>query len=636
MGKRIQRVDIDKMATKLLELGYQEENIHTEVQIDCTGVLWDYPDATVEMSVQAPNGEKYPVVPELANNVVIWDVTDSDLVYPGSGKIQLTLKNGNEVIKSASCSTRIMESITATGSAPTPLENWMQQAEETAHQIALTAKDEVIEQIQDAADEARKSIPADYTQLSDDVTGLKSAIDDIFDKETVPASIDEITGIVKRAGFSGGAQTSGRIGIKLTQNSNYDSYYIITNKPVAVAFNNPTVAYLAVCVVENYTGIETDPSNNLYLCGDNPQRYRKSDGTLPTLNNPLNVPAGAAISFSITAGKTATVYGLEEKNAVKEEFANTIGEIIGAVRPTIKYLSTVDTDIGSRGKEQLSIFLPTHNGFIKYAFVRCEYDSYNANNWRIDKCYACDNAKNVLYPITASGEWEMAIKINGAPDFIGGNAHGDEVLTAFNVFIDGVLIADVSTITEQQFDVVKIIETSLLYNPNDGATLSTRGQYTPIGTHGREYAITRDGIKLKQEVTFDTALTLAASYMTMLPIIRGNDTVSALQITDHYYGDNNYTVYDVSVGESGSPGYGWKYDVEQATIWGNDSGINATVKMLKQPMIDNIGARRFQVQDTLNAYNKLYWSVCGVGGNNYDVSQNERFVTESLYMINRR
>lgn len=471
---------------------------------------------------------------------------------------------------------------------------------------------------------------------AEEVADLKSAIDDIFDKETVPASIDEITGIVKRAGYSGGAQTSGRIGIKLTQNSNYDSYYIITNKPVAVAFNNPTVAYLAVCVAENYTGIETDPSNNLYLRGDNPQRYRKSDGTLPTLNNPLNVPAGAAISFSITAGKTETVYGLEEKNAVKEEFANTIGEIIGAVRPTIKYLSTVDTDIGSRGKEQLSIFLPTHNGYIKYAFVRCEYDSYNANNWRIDKCYACDNAKNVLHPITASGEWEMAIKINGAPDFIGGNAHGDEVLTAFNVFIDGVLIADVSTIIEQPFDVVKIIETTLLYNPNDGATLSTREEYTPIGTHGREYTITKDGIRLKQEVTFDTALTLSASYMTMLPIIRGNDTVSALQITDHYYADNNYTVYDVSVGESGSPGYGWKYDVEQAMIWGNDSGINATVKMLKQPMINNIGARRFQVQDTINAYNKLYWSVCGVGGNNYDVSPNERFVTESVYTINRR
>lgn len=199
MGKRIQRVDIDKMATKLLELGYQEENIHTEVQIDCTGVLWDYPDATVEMSVQAPNGEKYPVVPELANNVVIWDVTDSDLVYPGSGKIQLTLKNGDEVIKSATCSTRIMESITATGSAPTPLENWMQQAEETAHQIALTAKDEVIEQIQDAAEEARESIPADYTQLSDDVTGLKSAL---FDTSTeyVDSTLWEVGGVARATG----------------------------------------------------------------------------------------------------------------------------------------------------------------------------------------------------------------------------------------------------------------------------------------------------------------------------------------------------------------------------------------------------------------------------------------------------
>lgn len=179
MSKKIQRVEIDKMNTKLLELGYQDENIHTQVQIDCSSVLWDYPDATAEISVQPPSGDKYPVMPELVDNVVYWDVTNSDLVYPGSGKIQVTLKNGEEVIKSASCATRIMESITTTGPAPTPLENWMERAEETAHQIALTAKDEVIEQIQDAAEEARESIPADYTQLSDDVTGLKSAFEQL-------------------------------------------------------------------------------------------------------------------------------------------------------------------------------------------------------------------------------------------------------------------------------------------------------------------------------------------------------------------------------------------------------------------------------------------------------------------------
>ena len=147
----------------------------------------------------------------------------------------------------------------------------------------------------------------------EETTALKEDFNDIFDKEAVPASIDEITGIVKRTGFTGGAQTSGKVGIKLTVNSNYDSYYIVTNKPIAIAFNNPTVAYLAMCVAENYTGIETDSANNLYLRGDNPQRYRKSDGTLPTLDDPLTVPAGAVISFSMKAGAMETVYGFEEK-----------------------------------------------------------------------------------------------------------------------------------------------------------------------------------------------------------------------------------------------------------------------------------------------------------------------------------
>jgi len=188
MGKRIQKLMLKDLAKKTLYLGYASENIHTQIVIDCSEVFWDYPNATYSMNIQPPRGDKYPAA-QLAKDgdALVWTITDSDLIYHGSGHIQLEFKNDDEVIKSAVGTTKIDGSIETTGDVPTPLEDWMDQAEETAHQIALTAKDEVIEQIQDAAEEARESIPADYTELSDDVSSLKSAFEQ-FDANVITES----------------------------------------------------------------------------------------------------------------------------------------------------------------------------------------------------------------------------------------------------------------------------------------------------------------------------------------------------------------------------------------------------------------------------------------------------------------
>lgn len=196
MGKRVQNFNLKNLETKVINLGYVGENVHTQIVIECSEVLWDYPNAVASMVVQPPRGDLYPVEVTREENNIIWEITASDVVYAGSGRVQLTFTNDGEIVKSAVGTTRISGSIEATGEAPEPLQNWIDQAEETAYQIALTAKDEVIEQIQDAAEEARESIPADYTQLSDDVTSLKSALNAHFQ------GLDIITSIISGT-FSG-------------------------------------------------------------------------------------------------------------------------------------------------------------------------------------------------------------------------------------------------------------------------------------------------------------------------------------------------------------------------------------------------------------------------------------------------
>lgn len=136
MGKRIQKVALKNLESKTLELGYVGENDHTQIRIDCTEVLWDYPNATASMVVQPPRGDLYPATLTTDDNYVVWTITDSDVAYAGHGQIQLTFTNNGEIVKSAICSTNINTSISATGTAPTPLENWLERAEETLAAVA--------------------------------------------------------------------------------------------------------------------------------------------------------------------------------------------------------------------------------------------------------------------------------------------------------------------------------------------------------------------------------------------------------------------------------------------------------------------------------------------------------------------
>jgi len=320
-------------------------------------------------------------------------------------------------------------------------------------------------------------------------------------------------------------------------------------------------------------------------------------------------------------------------NSFQEEQIQTIA---GNKKPCLQYVPVNSTELPfSYFKEQINLYIPTTVGYLKYLFVRNELDSKNANNWRLDKAFACDENKDNRFLVVNSGEYEMALKIDGRDDFIGGIAHGDEVLGSITFLVNGNEIADITALTAlTQFDELKIVETTDLYDPADGATLSTRGQFSPVAQHGKEYTFTKDGLRLRQFVSWNVVETLNASYMTMLPMVRGNDSVSQLQITDTFYADDDYLKYYVgSLGDISGKAWAWRKNIDHAVIWSDISGVSAEVIMVKQPQIVNNGARQFKVQSA-EAYNKLYWSVCGVGDDLYNVSVGERFGTESIYKLN--
>lgn len=94
------------------------------------------------------------------------------------------------------------------------------------------------------------------------------------------------------------------------------------------------------------------------------------------------------------------------------------------------------------------------------------------------------------YAVTTSGEFECALKIDDAPDFMGGSAHGSEVTTFIHVLVDGMEIAPSSITALTECDEIRIIERSNLYDPNDETTL--------VAVHGKEYVWTKDKLVINQ------------------------------------------------------------------------------------------------------------------------------------------
>ena len=118
-----------------ISLGFVGENEHTRVQFDAKKIFEQYPDAIPALTVRPPNGDAYPAVITLDGDLVIWDVSDSDLAYQGTGEIQLVFTEGETVAKSYIARTRISRSIVPTGEAPTPVENWMAHAAEVLEEV---------------------------------------------------------------------------------------------------------------------------------------------------------------------------------------------------------------------------------------------------------------------------------------------------------------------------------------------------------------------------------------------------------------------------------------------------------------------------------------------------------------------
>lgn len=229
------------------------------------------------------------------------------------------------------------------------------------------------------------------------------------------------------------------------------------------------------------------------------------------------------------------------------------------------------------------------------------YESLGKSEFRI--------TKNVV----KSGEWELAIKEQGANDFTGGAIHGDEITTQVSLSVDGTVV-ELNKVTRKEAKEVKFTTKTDLFRDN---TITTGLQ--KIAKHSKTYTFDKTGLKLEQEVEFSEPLVLDRSYLSMLPILRNDKE----QITDTIEIDDKE--YDVSNENFLIPELNY-VKAKKVKIYGKNSGISATLEVLNrspenQPLL---------MVSNAPIYNKIYFSFVGDG---YKVSPGDRWTQVGKYMV---
>lgn len=301
--------------------------------------------------------------------------------------------------------------------------------------------------------------------------------------------------------------------VQIQYNANYDTYYYITDKETALYCENIAAdAYYTICKVENASGTWIEHTAYIEMTGTSGtgQRLRNADGNLPTQLSPLTVPANTLLAFSVAHNAGGSV-------VFKNVLSNTLNNNVRLNENQLaqinqKILVEYETGTGlDSSTEWVNIYIPSKDKYIKYVLAHTENESRNVDTWRIANAYLLNGNFVNLANITTTGEWEMAIKLQGADDFIGGYQHGDEVMIEDAIFfIDGFPV-DITDYTDKTaVDSLEVVTRTNMFNPVDSVTL--------VGKHGCRHLFDKDGLLISQSVNWSVTYAIAVSYLAMLPI----------------------------------------------------------------------------------------------------------------------
>jgi hypothetical protein len=337
-----------------------------------------------------------------------------------------------------------------------------------------------------------------------------------------------------------------------------------------------------------------------------------SNDTLIWLGN-LGEVGVAEIEFDLTdwqtdyptgAAAVAANPGVDDGTAVETvsltfKEVSDYCELVDDINLTVPRLYVVKT------ATRVDMYLLCSNkiNYIQYTFIKVDNETINAYGWRIFTCNLCDINRKYVAQLTTNTEWDMALFISGAADFIGMGSHGSEIMDEFALYFDGASVAE-DAVVSGEYTTVQLVHGSTMYHPSDEVTV--------VGYHRK--TITVDARKrtltLENHVKWSGSYTMGLSYMAMLPVLR--DLYGPL-VTDTFVDNADYIMTDCSTttfdpGDAGDGAGKQKHGATEYRFWGAELGLYGWLKVLRRdPDLPN------SVTYVTNAasYNKLYIDYCG-------------------------
>jgi len=234
----------------------------------------------------------------------------------------------------------------------------------------------------------------------------------------------------------------------------------------------------------------------------------------------------------------------------------------------------------------LKVYVPTTVGYINYNLGHSVDPNTNCDTWRLTTAYAYDDNLKNGYALTAGGEWEMALKISGADDFIGGYTYGDEWCTSFIFLMDG-KIKDVTQIVDlTPFETIMVYLSSIAYDPTDHAT--------EVFYNDKTFTFDSNGVKLNQTLEWLSDYSLEECYVAM--------TTPLSSLTDSYNTNADTMLQPI----------GGSFTIDNcssATLAGKEGKIRFTTSIPNYPAC-GLGNCDFTLENENGAYNKTYFAVC--------------------------
>ena len=252
-----------------------------------------------------------------------------------------------------------------------------------------------------------------------------------------------------------------------------------------------------------------------------------------------------------------------------------------------KFCRYVNGATDDSGTESVRLYIPVENGYVNYNIVHSVSPTRRCDTWRLSVAYLCDGQLSRIRPLTRAGaEWEMALKLKGRPDFIGGFAHGDEAFDKAVLTVDGRAMSFDELCCDTAFENLALEVWSVGYDPCDVCSKTI--------LHYKKIIADKCGVRVEQRVEWLEDREIANCFMAMLPPYKSE--------TDTYYTGSDSTPRPIG---------------DNANVSGRDRAIFLTGKTgltfgmkVKKYVSDVKGGMDFLISDNGGVpYNKMYFYV---------------------------